>query len=90
MAIVVVSMMVIVFAAVGVLVFVCALHIASTSPRIRGRVRRLIFASAAKYYIARRAARYRMAPVVARVEERLAARAASSTVTAKVENAGQQ
>lgn len=89
MAVVVASMMVIVFAAVGVLAFVCALHAASTSPRFRAKLRWWIFAAAARMCVARRAARYRLAPIVARMQERLRARAANAPV-ADMENAGQQ
>lgn len=89
MAVVVASMMMIMFAAVGVLAFVCVLHVASTSPRFRAKLRRWIVAGAARMCVARRMARYKLAPVVARVEERLRARAANAPV-AEMENAGQQ
>lgn len=89
MAVVIASMMVIVFAAVGVLAFVCALHLASTSPKFRAKLRRLIFATAARMCVARRVARVKLAPLVARVEERFRTRAANAPV-AEMENAGQQ
>lgn len=88
MAIIVASMMVIVFTAVGVLAFVFALHVASISPRFRALLRRWIFGIAAWLCVVRRAARYKLAPVVAKVEEKLRARA--STPVTEMENAGQQ
>jgi hypothetical protein len=87
MAIIVASMMVIVFTAVGILGFVCALHMASTSPWFRLQLRRLIFACAVKMFAARRAATYKLAPLVTRVEGRLRARA---NAPVEMENAGQQ
>lgn len=92
MAIVIASMMVIVFAAVGVLVFVGALHLASTSPRFRAKLRRFIFTAVARMYAARRAASYKLAPMVARVEARPRSRAATPAPPpiAEMESAGQQ
>lgn len=73
MEIVVASMVVFVLAGVGVLVFAFALHVSATSPRLRAKVRRLVFAAAVQFYAARRTARHRLLPVAVKIRQRLRA-----------------
>lgn len=74
MDIVVASMVVFVLAGVGVLVFAFALHVSTTSPQFRAKVRRWVFAAAVQFYTARRTARQRLQPVAVKIQQRLRAR----------------